>query len=50
MILIPGRGAVRVPKETIGLHLDFGKAQYGGHMGARYSSAKRSVTIGNSHY
>ena len=36
MILIAGRGAVRVPKETVGLHLDFAKAQYGGHMGARY--------------
>jgi len=37
IIFIPGRGAVRVPNETIGLHLDFAKAQYGGHMGARHS-------------
>ena len=31
-----GPGAVKVPTDTIGLHLDFAKAQYGGHMGARY--------------
>jgi len=31
-----GRGAVQVPKDTIGLHLDFAKAQYAGHMGARF--------------
>lgn len=36
-VLNIGRGAVRVPKDTVGLHLDFAKAQYGGHMGARYS-------------
>ena len=31
-----GPGAVLVPKDTVGLHLDFAKAQYGGHMGARH--------------
>jgi hypothetical protein len=35
LVLTSGYGAVRVPKDTVGLHLDFAKAQYGGHMGAR---------------
>ena len=35
MMLTAGRGAVHVPREIVGLHLDFAKAQYGGHMGAR---------------
>jgi len=30
-----GRGAVRIPTEFAALHLDFAKAQYDGHMGAR---------------
>jgi hypothetical protein len=33
--LAQGPGAVKVPTDTVGLHLDFAKAQYGGHMGAR---------------
>lgn len=31
-----GSGAVKVPRDTVGLHLDFAKAQYYGHMGARF--------------
>ena len=31
-----GRGAVRIPKEFAALHLDFAKAQYDGHTGARF--------------
>ena len=42
-MLILGRGAVRVPKETVGLHLDFAKAQYGGHMGARSVSMQQNI-------
>jgi len=34
--LFKGRGAVRIPKEFAALHLDFAKAQYDGHMGARF--------------
>jgi len=30
-----GPGAVSVPKDTVGLHLDFASDQYYGHMGAR---------------
>jgi hypothetical protein len=30
-----GPGAVRVPRDIVGLHLDFAKAFPGGHMGAR---------------
>lgn len=34
-VLTSGYGAVQVPRDTVGLHLDFAKAQFGGHMGAR---------------
>ena len=50
MMLTIGRGAVRVPKETVGLHLDFAKAQYGGHMGARYVSVQQILIEENSRY
>ena len=36
--LTTGPGAVRIPKSMVGLHLDFAKAKYAGHMGARFHS------------
>src|SRR5271170_4282417 len=39
-----GPGAVFVPKDTIGLHLDFAKAQFGGHMGARSALSLKNAS------
>jgi Mitochondrial ribosomal protein L51 / S25 / CI-B8 domain len=36
LLIIIGPGAVRVPPNILGLHMRFAKAQYGGHMGARF--------------
>lgn len=36
--LITGPGAVKIPKSIIGLHLDFAKASFNGHRGARFHS------------
>jgi hypothetical protein len=46
--LAKGPGAVKVPTDTVGLHFDFAKAQYGGHMGARYSNLSLTFLLSKS--